>query len=62
MFNTDFKPCTNELCDRAVKISVAYCCEPCARADEHHYEIHESGLLGHTADCAERHAERGPIR
>ena len=60
---TELKKCTNELCDRAVKTWVAYCCEPCAQADEGHYEIHETGSpLGHTSYCETRHAERGPFR
>lgn len=56
---TELKKCANDLCRRAVKTSVAYCCDPCGRAAEHGYEIHETGLLGHTAGCEVRHVERG---
>lgn len=58
----ELKKCTNELCRRAVKTSVAYCCASCDRAAERGYEIHETGLLGHTEGCEIRHAERGDYR
>jgi hypothetical protein len=58
----ELKKCTNSLCDRAVKSWTAYCCEPCAQAQEGRYEIHEDGPLGHTLSCQARHAERGPFR
>lgn len=53
--------CENPLCDRLVKLGVAYCCDSCARAHEKHYEIHESGILGHSEACNQRHAQRGPV-
>lgn len=56
----NLRPCQNELCERAVGGSAPYCCGSCASADEHHYEIHESGPLGHTAPCSERWAKRQP--
>jgi hypothetical protein len=55
-----YKQCTNPLCDRKIKTSVAYCCYPCSKAHEDGYEIHEEGILGHTRDCNERHKDRGP--
>lgn len=56
----DFKECNSGIaCGRSVSASVAYCCWACSKADEGGYEIHESGLLGHSQDCQERHAERG---
>lgn len=56
------KKCDNELCWRAVKSSVAYCCDPCFLASQRHYEIHEVAPLAHTSFCDQRHAERGPIQ
>ncbi|HEX4432805.1 MAG TPA: hypothetical protein VHZ96_26265 [Frankiaceae bacterium] len=56
---SELKKCRNDLCDRQVRTSVAYCCNACSLADEGSYEIHESGFLGHPADCNARHAERG---
>lgn len=58
-FTFEFKKCTNKLCERRIKTSVAFCCHPCSRAEEKGYEIHESGPLGHTQDCNERHKDRG---
>lgn len=51
----DRKPCDNELCDRDTSSGAKYCCDGCARADEGQYEIHESGFLGHSPGCDERH-------
>jgi hypothetical protein len=56
---TEFKKCANNLCERRVKTSVAFCCYPCHRAHDKGYEIHESGILGHADSCNERHKERG---
>lgn len=55
----ELKKCDGELCQRAVKTSVAYCCDPCFLASQRHYEIHETGPLAHTLPCDQRHAERG---
>ena len=52
------KQCDNPLCDRKTKVGVKYCCGPCATAHEGKYEIHESGLLGHTDSCDKRHSDR----
>lgn len=51
---SDYRPCRNELCDYLVAGSAAYCCAGCARADEGGYEVHESGMLGHSPACARR--------
>jgi len=53
-------PCRKPDCDHLVRSTVAYCCLACARADEHRYEIHDSGPLGHSSECLARHRERGP--
>lgn len=42
--------CANELCARQASQS-EYCCPPCKLAANKRYEIHEGGLLGHTAAC-----------
>lgn len=55
------RPCRNDLCGRLVGGSAAYCCGSCATADEHHYEIHESGPLGHTGPCSQRWVERAAM-
>ena len=55
----DLIKCMNPLCLRKVKSSVAYCCASCQQADENNYEIHEDGILGHSAFCNDRKAERG---
>jgi hypothetical protein len=47
-------PCANPLCEHHVRPGLAYCCAPCAQADEGHYEIHESGPLAHTDECRKR--------
>lgn len=49
-------PCENPLCDR--QTTAMYCCHGCDQAHAGRYEIHEDGLLGHSAGCNERHAER----
>lgn len=46
--------CANDLCEHLTRSGIAYCCSACATADEGHYEIHESGLLGHTDQCQAR--------
>jgi hypothetical protein len=46
--------CANKLCEHRVRPGIAYCCAPCATAGEGHYEIHESGPLGHTDQCLAR--------
>lgn len=58
-FITDLHRCGNKLCDHQVR-GALYCCWACGNADEHRYEIHEDGPLGHSTDCMARHAERGP--
>lgn len=52
--------CRNPLCDR--RTTALYCCGSCATAHEGKYEIHESGPLGHSDACNQRHAERGSSR
>jgi hypothetical protein len=47
------RPCANRLCERKVGGSAAYCCAPCADADEGHYEIDT-----HTGSCDVRWAYR----
>lgn len=54
----ELKPCDNNLCDRQTSSGAAFCCHPCGLAHEGSYEIHESGILGHTDGCNQRHAER----
>lgn len=58
----ELKKCDGGLCSRAVKTSVAYCCDPCFLASTRGYEIHETGPLAHTGPCDQRHAERGSYR
>lgn len=53
-----YQKCENPLCDRLVKIGIAYCCGACGDANDGHYEIHESGPLGHSEFCNQRHSER----
>lgn len=43
-------------CER--RTTALYCCHACSLAHEGKYEIHESGILGHSDGCNERHAER----
>lgn len=54
---TELVKCANELCRRLVEKTVLYCCHACHMADMKHYEIHEDGPLGHSANCNKRHAE-----
>lgn len=42
--------CPNPECARKV-FDGEFCCEPCKHAFDNHYEIHESGRLGHTEGC-----------
>lgn len=56
-----YKKCTNDLCDRKTRTSAAYCCYGCSKAHDGLYEIHESGILGHSDLCNEKHRERGPV-
>lgn len=48
------RKCENHLCDYWLIGSALYCCGGCARAHEGRYEIHESGPLGHSENCAKR--------
>lgn len=48
--------CATPDCDR--RTTANHCCAPCATAHEGHYEIHETGLLAHSAGCEERTRER----
>jgi len=54
-----YNKCTNDLCDRKVRAGVAFCCYACSAASEGGWEVHESGMLGHSDDCNERHEDRG---
>lgn len=54
-----YNKCTNPLCIRKVKPSVAYCCDACGRAHEGRYEIHLEGPLAHSVTCDQSLAERG---
>jgi hypothetical protein len=49
--NSTREACTNPLCERRRGSGVRYCCIGCANAHEKHYEIHESGWLGHSESC-----------
>lgn len=51
---TEFHKCRG--CDRLT--TALFCCASCAHADEGKYEIHEDGLLGHSAGCTKRHQQR----
>lgn len=53
----NLRPCANPLCNYFLIGGAVYCCGSCANAHEKHYEIHESGLLGHTPGCAKRTKE-----
>ena len=56
-----FHKCEKPDCDRRVPTGTAYCCHGCTLAAEGNYEIHESGILGHSDACNARHEERsGP--
>lgn len=57
----EFNKCTKPDCFRKVKKGIAYCCNPCSYADEHKFEIHDSGPLAHTQDCNDRDTLRGTI-
>ena len=48
------RKCLKPDCMRKVKEGIAYCCSPCATADEGKYEIHE-----HSEWCNQRNDERG---
>jgi phage terminase large subunit GpA-like protein len=54
------KRCDNPECGRRVGGAVEYCCAPCRQAHEGKYEIHESGPLGHSAECEGRVEESKP--
>lgn len=58
IFRWELKACDNPLCERQTSAGAAYCCDGCSRAHEGRYEIHEDGILGHSAGCNERHAQR----
>ena len=63
MSNTDrfgrpLKGCENPLCDRKVPQGILYCCGSCDQAHAGKYEIHESGQLGHSPSCNDRHEAR----
>lgn len=45
-------------CGRYKKAEFAFCCHGCTLASERGYEVHESGLLGHTKRCNEDHASK----
>lgn len=50
--------CTNPECDRLVDFLLQYCCAKCERAYLEGYEIHESGILGHSDACNTQHTSR----
>jgi hypothetical protein len=52
--------CRNPLCNRETNGRVAFCCRGCGLAHDGRYEIHESGPLGHSAECNCREAESRP--
>jgi hypothetical protein len=54
--NQPLKKCDNPECNR--RTTAMYCCGSCNQAHQNHYEIHESGVLGHSEGCDERHRER----
>jgi hypothetical protein len=50
------KWCNGQLCERMTSAGAAFCCDPCSRAADGGYEIHEGGPLGHAGSCGERWA------
>lgn len=54
------KKCENPECRRLT--SALYCCPACDSAHHGKYEIHESGILGHSETCNERYEKRQHLR
>lgn len=54
--NQPLTKCDNPECNRLT--TADYCCGSCNLAHKGHYEIHESGILGHSEECNERYMER----
>lgn len=52
------KKCENPECKRLVSRGTLYCCGACGEAHWGKYEIHESGILGHSETCNQRHESR----
>jgi hypothetical protein len=67
MYVIDSKPiflkkCENPECHRLVIAGLIYCCGGCGEAHYRKYEIHETGILGHSETCNERHESRKNLR
>ena len=58
--NLRLKKCENPECPRLT--SAYYCCNGCGLAHEGKYEIHESGMLGHSETCNQRNEERKNLK
>lgn len=63
----ELEKCGNPLCNRLIKTNGFYaqspfCCNGCKLAYNGKYEIHESGILGHSEFCNIRHERRKHIK